>query len=229
MIAVIEDIRGQLIAAGLPEARVRTIRNGIDMVRASTAVRTPQQVRSELQISDQAQLLLMLGWDPVRKGVDLVLEAVGRLAQERQDIVVGVVGTDQLRQYLAQSGVAPACPWLRIIAPTEDIAALFQTAAMFLSPSRSEGLPYAVVEALANEIPAVLSDIPPVAWAHECPAALFCANGDSNGLEQAIRESLNWSAQERQRRTRQSRELVQREFDVKVWAQQIAKFYGEML
>jgi glycosyltransferase involved in cell wall biosynthesis len=228
-IAVLEDVRRELVAAGTPENRVRTIRNGIDMARATTAVRTPQQVRSELQIADQAQWLFMLGWEPIRKGVDLALDAVGRLTQEGQNIVLGVVGTDQLRQYLNERGADPACPWLRVIAPTEDIAALFQTAAMFLSPSRNEGLPYAVVEALANEIPVALSDIPSVAWAHDCQAASFFSDGDSHGLEQAIRERLNWSADERQKRTRQSREFVQREFDVKLWAQEIARFYEEIL
>jgi glycosyltransferase involved in cell wall biosynthesis len=229
MVAVIEDIRGQLIAAGMPENHAVTIRNGIDMVRATTAVRTHRQVRGELQIADQTQLLFMLGWDPIRKGVDLALDAVGRLAQERQDIVLAVVGTDRLRQYLSERGLVQGCPWLRVIAPTEDIAALYQTAAMFLSPSRIEGLPYAVVEALANEIPAVLSDIAPVAWAHNCQAASFFTDGDSHGLEQAIRESLNWPADERQKRTRQSREFVQREFDVNVWAQEIVRLYAEML
>lgn len=229
MVAVSEHVRQQLMAKGLPENRIRTILNGIDLARATTAVRTPSQVRHELRMADHEKLVLMLAWDPVVKGVDLALDAAGRLALERRDIVLGIVGTDIVRQYLAQRGIDETCPWMRIIPPTEDIAALFQTAALFLSASRSEGFSYAACEAFANAIPVVLSDIPAVAWAHDCPAASFFVSGDSHGLERAIRESLDGSADERQKRTLQSREFIQREFDVKIWAQQMARFYTEML
>ncbi len=227
MIAVSEQVRGDLLAVGVPAGRVRTITNGIDLARARHVIRSKEQVFSELGIKSDEQLLLMMGWDPIRKGVDLALEAVGGLVAAGKRVVLGVLGTEALRAYLAHSAAAGRPGWLRHIPPTEDVASLYAAAAAFLSPSRSEGLTYAACEALAQGIPVVLSDIPSMAWARDCSGAVFAAAGDGRSLHDAIQTVLSWPPVERQRRAAESREFISRGFDLSFWAEQVVHFYHE--
>jgi glycosyltransferase involved in cell wall biosynthesis len=225
MVAVSEHVRKQAVAAGYPAARVCSILNGIDMERATVAARSKAQVACELAIPPGHHLLLMVGWDPSRKGVDLALAAVGSLVVQGFPLVLGILGMEQLSDYLSERKVTAACPWVRKIDATDDVASLYQAATIFLSPSRSEGFTYAACEAMANGTPVVLADIPPVAWARACPAAVFCQVGEANALRNAIRSVLEWSNAERDDRTRRSNQYVREKFAVRQWAEQVAEFY----
>jgi glycosyltransferase involved in cell wall biosynthesis len=227
MIAVSEHVRRELLAVGFPSARIRTILNGIDLQRASRTVRSKEQVFSDLGIQPDQRLLLMIGWDPIRKGVDLAGEAVGRLVEQGERLVLVILGGEPLRRYLSERKPGGAPPWMRCIEPTEDMGSLYGAAAAFLSPSRSEGFTYAACEAMAGGTPAVLADIPAVGWAQACPAAAFCAPGDGHALCAAIRSVLSWSPVERQRRAAEGRQFVRRGFDVRRWAEQVVEFYHE--
>ncbi|MGO9114431.1 MAG: glycosyltransferase family 4 protein [Thermoguttaceae bacterium] len=225
MIAVSEHVRQQALAAGCPAARIRTILNGIDIARATAAARSKAQVASEMAILPDHHLLLMIGWDPPRKGVDLALAAVGGLVAQGLPLVLGIVGTERLSAYLSERKAAASCPWVRQIVPSDDIASLYKAATVFLSPSRSEGFTYAACEAMANGTPVVLADIPAVAWARSCPGAVFCRVGEADSLRDAIRSVLAWSGAEREDRARESSRYVRENFDVRQWAERVAAFY----
>jgi glycosyltransferase involved in cell wall biosynthesis len=73
-----------------------------------------------------------------------------------------------------------------------DVRVLYQLADLLLFPSRYEGLSVALAEALANGLPAVVSDIP---CNHEVgdgvPSVRFVRPGDVDGLVAAARELLS--------------------------------------
>jgi glycosyltransferase involved in cell wall biosynthesis len=228
MIAVSPFVAQELEQAGVPASRVRAILNGIDLPRATHVPCTRSGVFAKLGMQPDQQLLLMIGWDPQRKGADLAIEAVRPLTGGNA-LVLGILGTERLGEFVEDQGGLATMPWLRIIPPTEDMASLFAAATMFLSPSRSEGFTYAACEAMAVGTPVVLADIAPVAWARGCPAAAFCAVNDAAALRGAIQHILSWPAEERQRRTRQSQEFARENFDAKQWAQQIVTAYQDIL
>jgi glycosyltransferase involved in cell wall biosynthesis len=226
MIAVSEAVRQELIAASFPSNRVGTITNGIAFERAIAAKRCKEQVFRELRIEAGSIFIMMIGWDPLRKGVDVALQAIRKIHSQGHPVVMGIVGTEQLRKYLAGAGASESeLPWLRVLSPTEDIAALYQAATLFLTPSRSEGFTYAACEAFANGLPVVLADIPPVAWARDFPAALFCKVGDGDSLAACIAEALTWPADVRANRLAESKELVRQKYDIGVWARKVVDFY----
>ena len=49
---------------------------------------------------------------------------------------------------------------MHVLDPTDDVRALYAAADVFMSPSRAEGTPYSVMEALSSGTPVVASDIP---------------------------------------------------------------------
>jgi glycosyltransferase involved in cell wall biosynthesis len=224
MIAVSEHVRRQAIAAGCLPARIQTIRNGVDLAWATGAARTRDQIACELAIPAGNRLLLSMGYNPLLKGVDLALSAVGDLVAEGLPLVLGIVGRERLGAYLAEQK-ADAAAWVRQIAPTDDIASFYQAAAVYLLPSRSEGFSYAVAEAMANKTPVVAADLPGVAWARSYPGAVFFRTGDATSLRDAVRSVLAWPAAEREDRLRESSRLVHENFDVRKWAEYVALFY----
>ena len=227
MIAVSGHVREELIAAGFSAPRVRAILNGIDLDRATCAGRQKAEVLAGLGMGPDQRLLFMIGRDPLLKGVDFALAAVRELVEEGRRVVLGILGEEPLREYLDGQGIGESCPWVRVIAPTEDIASYYQAATVFLSASRTEGFSYAACEALANGIPLAAGDI--LGWASECPSARLCAAADGPALADAVRTILDWPEEECRRRCREGRDFIRRDFDVRHWAQQVADYYQEIL
>ena len=229
MIAVSDSVAADLLAVGAPKSAIRVVPNGIDLARATTASRPRAELLAALGLDDGRQMLLLFGWEPLRKGIDVACDMAETLAGEGCKIVLGAVGTEELRQYADARAAGRQIPWLRLLAPQENVADLYQAAAMFLSPSRSEGLPYSVCEAMANGLPVVLSDIPSMAFAHRSPGAVFAVPGDSRSLAEAVRNVLGWTPEGRRQRCQANRDLIRGEFDVQVWARRVFQIYQDIL
>ena len=229
LIPVGESAARAAIAAGCPAARVHTVENGVDLARATAATRSRSQVLADLGIDEDERLILMFGFEPLRKGVDVALDAMTELVKERPRAVLGIVGREELRAYVHNrvGGQPPA--WLRILSPIEHVANLHQAATIFLSASRSEGFPYAVTEAMANRVPVVSSDIPSLAWFHKSTGAMFFPPGDPQAAAARLREVLDWSDTDREQHVRSNEHLVKTEYDVVVWAQRILRQYKNIL
>nr|WP_281623687.1 glycosyltransferase family 4 protein [Thioalkalivibrio sp. ALE21] len=121
-----------------------------------------------------------------RKDPETAINAVASL--EGLDLVL--LGDGDLRSELERR-------WgdhkrVRFVGRVEDVRQWLHAADVFVSPSRSEGLPNAVMEAMACGVPCVLSDIPPHRELLESePAAgeLFAA-GDAAMMANALRRVL---------------------------------------
>ena len=105
---------------------------------------------------------MMFGFLYEVKGVDLALEAVSALNESGEDLQLILILTsnvDTIKEKITtRFGAIP--PWLHLLPPRNDIASYYKLCDAFVAPSRSEGLPYSVVEASYLKIPVVLSDIP---------------------------------------------------------------------
>ena len=229
MIAVSEHLREQMIKAGFRPKGIRTVQNGIALDRAVALTRSRAQVFEEYSLSKHNRLLLLFGWEPTVKGVDIAIDACKILIDLGLEVVLGIVGTSTLKDFVS-SRTANAIPaWLRILPPIEDVASYYQIASVFVSASRCEGFPYSIGEAMVNRLPVVLSDLPGVTWARETPGALFFPSGDCVAMAAAIREVLGWSAEERVKRAVANENLVRSQFAVSTWAERISHLYLETM
>ncbi len=229
MVAVSEHVRQRMIDCGFDASAVRTIPNGVDIARASSAARSKAQMHADLGIPPEAALLLLFGWEPWIKGVDVAMDAAHQLVQNGRCIRLAVVGTSALHDFVLRRSSGRVPPWLQILEPTENVADLYGAASVFVSASRNEGFPYSVCEAMASGLPVVLSDIPGVSWARRGSGAVFFPSGDGAALAGRIDEVLNWSAQERRHNAEVTQDFVRRELQIGVWADRIVELYREML
>jgi glycosyltransferase involved in cell wall biosynthesis len=135
--------------------RVITIHNGID----------PDRVRRR-QSRDTARQLLGLPADRLivgglgrldeAKGFIYLLEAVASIRQEFNDLVVAIAGTGPLREQLENRAAALGLgERVRFLGFRSDVQQLLDALDVFALPSRCEALPFALLEAMATELPVV--------------------------------------------------------------------------
>jgi glycosyltransferase involved in cell wall biosynthesis len=97
------------------------------------------------------------------KGPDLLIDAVGRAAAAGLDVELTIVGDGQLRPPLEErarrAGIGQRTRFVGHLASPAAVRAELDRAHVFVLPSRQEGMPRAVVEAMARALPCLCSAI----------------------------------------------------------------------
>lgn len=138
---------------GLPASKVVLIRNGIEIPRE---LPDQQSARKSLGLPGDIPLLGALGRLDPAKGYDVLLEALPRVAGAC--LTIAGEGPERHRlEALAQTlGIADRVRWLGFQAEILPVLAAFD---LFIQPSRYEGLPVTVLEAMAAGLPVVATSI----------------------------------------------------------------------
>jgi glycosyltransferase involved in cell wall biosynthesis len=225
LIACGEAARADSLRRGFRPDAVTVIPNAITLDRFVDAERGRAEMRRQLGIPDDTTMLLSFAWDPERKGADLVVEAMSRMRPDGARLVL--VGQERLRAFLRNRIDGTAPPWLVIAEPVEDVAALYAAADIFVSAARSEGLPYAIGEAMAAGLPVVSSDIPWVAEYASAPGVVTFSSGDPGALHDAL-ESLVGSPSRAPLGSR-NREFAWRELAVERYVDRVLGEYARLL
>lgn len=134
---------------------------GIDAVRFQGQEDTPLDRKAfcrEYALPEHALILLSVGELSKRKNHHAVLQAVAGI--DREDVYYMICGQGELRDSLKkqarQLGIAEH---VRIVGYVEDVQRLYAHAHIFVFPSLQEGLPVALMEAMAAGLACVASDI----------------------------------------------------------------------
>ena len=118
--------------------------------------------------------------------------------------------------------------WLRIVEPRQCVADYYGAADLFISASRWEGFSYAVLEAMANGLHIISSDIRGLEWAKGCEGVHFFTTCDVQDLAANIQTALNYGKHEYLEVGEANHEFVVKKFSVSRWAQDILEFYRKL-
>lgn len=152
--ATAADLRRTL---GISEDRVRVVPNGIEMPRGERAA-----LRRELQVGEDELLVVAIGNLYPVKGHAVLLRALAELEEQggapawRLAIAGRGEEEQRLRDMAADAGIASRVHVLGFRSDAPDILAAGD---LFVMPSLSEGLPLALVEAMATGLPIIASDV----------------------------------------------------------------------
>jgi len=97
--------------------------------------------------------------DPV-KGLDVLIRAFAPIARDRQAHLLLVGEGEQRKDLERLVGELGLQQSVRFLGPRTDVPSLLRIADVFAFPSRTEGLPNALLEAMAAGCPIVTTDVP---------------------------------------------------------------------
>lgn len=113
---------------------------------------------SQYHIPEDAVILLSVGELSRRKNHQIVIRALRRLA--RQDVYYLICGQGDLKEeLLAQAKKQGVADRVIFLGFQKDVISIYQNADIFVFPSIQEGMPVALMEAMASGMPCIVSDI----------------------------------------------------------------------
>ncbi len=146
------------LEGGWPDDRLVVIPNGVDVTLIDRARATP---RESLGIPSEAFMTLFVGRLNVQKGINILLDAVESILPQRPAFHLALAGDGPERQYLTDRLAAtPAlAAHVHPLGPRGDVPSLLKTADLFVLASIWEGMPNALLEAMAARLAAVATRV----------------------------------------------------------------------
>jgi glycosyltransferase involved in cell wall biosynthesis len=228
-VAAVSDAVAEEIIRSRPGARVRdrlrVLPNGIDVdvVRrdAERADGLPDELRSPSYVC--------VGHLRARKGVDVLLDAAPLVARAVPDAHGFIVGDGEDAASLLAHQQRVAAETVTLMGRRDDARAIAAHADVFIVPSRVEGMPLALLEAMALERPIVATRVGslPRLLTHEHDALLVPPD-DAAALADAIVQLLE-APKRAQELGRAARRTVEREADVTATAAAYLELYDAAL
>ena len=174
--------------------------NGCDTHRFRPDATDRSAVRSEFGVTTADALILFVGRAHPEKGIDVLLDALPLIAHPSPlTVVLAGAGTDGLS---STDGTVRRVG----IGDRDDIDRLLRGADALVLPSRTEGMPNAVIEAMATGVPCVVTDVGDTAELvgdtgvvvpPGSPAAIAAGLRDLLAMDAASRAQLGDAARER--------------------------------
>ncbi|MHA3702246.1 glycosyltransferase family 4 protein [Jatrophihabitans sp. YIM 134969] len=175
---------------------------------AEETARSPRQVVFVGEVSE-------------RKGIDVLSRAWDDIRRRVPEASLVVVGTDG-----GAAGLLSGRPGVTLagqFTPAE-VERIVGSSALLVLPSRAEGQPMAVLEAMAAGTPVVATDVGEVAWTVG-DGGLVVAPGDAGALADAVVRLLAYDG-ERATRGRRAADIVAARFSTPVGRSRYAVVYG---
>lgn len=168
-IATSKEIYNGLLKIGIPENKIHLIPNGVDTKKFCPikAEQDKEYLKQKLNLGGK-KCALFIGLLSREKGADLLIDAWLKIASTRRDLFLLCIGplrhpflsiedcyeeiTEKLREHKLTHTV-------KFVGIVNNVVDYLKTADIFTLPSRSEGLPNALLEAMACGLPCICSDI----------------------------------------------------------------------
>lgn len=145
-----------------PDSRLHLLPPGIrrDRIMPEDYWTLRKTLRSEYDLAEDAFLLLMVGSDFRRKGVELSIRALAALPTAlRQRAQLWVAGQDDSRRYIKLAQTLGVGEQLHMLGARDDIPQLMWSADMLLHPAHSEAAGAVLLEAAVAGLPVIATDV----------------------------------------------------------------------
>jgi glycosyltransferase involved in cell wall biosynthesis len=228
IVAVSECVRADIIRFDrVPAQKVRVIRNGIDLSHFQREVKL-EEVKIGLGLTPEARILGTVGRMTPQKDQATLLEAFARLPRGG-DLKLLVIGDGPLRMRLQKKADdLKISSHVCFAGPRRDIYPLLCAMEVFVLPSLWEGMPTAIVEAMAAGKVVVASDIPPVKEIISSPElGVLVPPGDAETLAEVLQQVLEDPGRSR-RMGRLAQEYAWARFPIQKAVSQYQDLFGEI-
>lgn len=119
--------------------------------------------RTSITLHPSPRVIAIGSQEQMYKGHDLLIAAIAALRQNGHDVSLALLGQGrcqtQLRAQARRLGVEGSVEFMGHVSPRSAVRRELDRAWVYAMPSRTEGLPRALVEAMARAKPCVVSDV----------------------------------------------------------------------
>lgn len=156
----------------LRASQIAVISNGVDLERFRPCSQPEEraELRAHHGFKDTDKIVLFVGGLMERKGVDILLEAWNAVTERHPDAILAIAGSqagrvsherpgfkeglqDYLGRFDAMRAKLKLPDSMRLLGEFADPAPCYRLADVFAFPSRREGLPNVLLEAMASGLP----------------------------------------------------------------------------
>jgi glycosyltransferase involved in cell wall biosynthesis len=211
-----------------PRAPVCYVPNGVDLAFCDDLPPRRALEADHPELADKF-LLLFFGRIHIKKGLDLLAEAMGRIAPEYPELHLLMAGHDDgawspFCKRIAELGLSHRMTYLGHVSG-QLARQVWGAADAFVLPSYSEGFSIAILEAMACRLPTVITTacyFPEAAAA----SASIVVLPDADSVTMGLRELLDRTPSERRSLGRAARKLVEERYTWDCQAERLASVYA---
>lgn len=114
---------------------------------------------SSLSLNEEPPTLLFVGRLHPQKGLELLFEALPSLLADHPDMTVTIVGDGPLRDWVVDRAAAISSDRIAVTGWRSDVKGLMKRCRLLVLPSRYEGMPNVVMEAMASSRPVAVARV----------------------------------------------------------------------
>jgi glycosyltransferase involved in cell wall biosynthesis len=178
------DVVGRM---GFPEERVDVIFNAIQVATYTPATRPFDRAGQQIVVGSASRLA-------PEKNHESLIQGFALARRTTPGLILRLAGTGPLAPRLAAVvAEQQLTDCVELLGHVEDVRGFFESLDLYVQPSRTEGLPCAVIEAMAMKRPVVATDVPGNrdAVVHGSTGWLIAPNSPeawANAISEALRD-----------------------------------------
>ncbi len=210
----------------IPTDNMTVIHNGIDI----PSFQSQMNKASGLKSPSNKKVILSTGRLEEVKGLDTLLNALGKLKHDRTDWVYWIVGSGGMEKKLKkQSSKLGLDPFVKFLGRRSDVPSLLKQADLYVLPSLEENYPYSLVEAQVAGKSIIASGVGGITEIvkHNSNGLLVPA-GDSEKLYQQIKRTIGDSGLKK-RLGEQAKVWGRKHLSLPVMMEQVMRVYNQAI
>ncbi len=229
LICVSPDLGDECRRLGIPDERIHTVPNAIDVQQYKRVVET-SDAKLHLNARPGRYLIGSVGRLSPEKCFLELIETVNKLQKSGVAVDLWIAGDGPQWSVLEEKINALDCKdSIRLLGQISDPRDFYQAMDLFVLNSIREGLPNVILEAMAMETPVIATRIAGIpSLIQSGVTGQLVEPSDQRGLELAIRSSIDDSARQ-QRFAKNARSLIESQFSFEVRMKKIAAIYDQLL
>ena len=240
VIAISDALRRDFLKYKIPVAKlVNSV--DIEMFSPPDSSSHKRELRRNLGIPEEAQVMLFVGSVKPRKGMDILVETFIRMAAKRPDLYLLIVGPRSVQenntidpkyveeQYslLDAHGLTERVTFTGMVEEKSKLAGYYKVSDVFVFPTRQEGLGNVILEAMASQLPVVVTHLPEIEdLIQHNKNGVFVPLDDIDGFVEAVSLLLDTPSFTREIAAN-AKEWVGREYYYEKWQSGLVNLYYE--
>lgn len=176
ILAISDHLAQDFLSNGFKEEQVFTLMNSVDtgLFRPVTGGLEKAEIRRRYGLPEEKKILVFVGSVIQRKGADLLVQAFIEAGKSLPELYLLIIGPhnqrenpsldegfiNKLHQSILDASMQERVNFYGLVTEREQLAELYRASDIFVFPSRREGLGNVVLEAMACDLPVIISDLP---------------------------------------------------------------------